>query len=112
MRLGVDIEKVARFSLPADDPFLTANFTEEERSYAFAKTSPPQHLCGMFCAKEAAKKTLDTPVEMRAIRVTREESGRPLLEVEGCADSFEVSISHAGEYAVAAVIRKVEGRGD
>ena len=106
MEIGTDIEKVARFKLAKNSPFLNTHFTKNELEYAYSHTKPEMHLCGFFCAKEAVNKTLSKSVLLKNIEVSHEKSGRPLVKIKGKKDSFLLSISHCEEYAVAFVVRE------
>ena len=104
MDIGIDIEKVRRFRLKRTSRFLLDNFTDYEIRYAFSKTNPEMHLCGLFSAKEAVIKTLKKKVMMKDIEV-KSVHGKPTIHIKNMRGKFIVSISHCDEYAIANVIR-------
>jgi holo-[acyl-carrier protein] synthase len=88
--------------------------------------SPPffEHVAGLFAAKEAAMKALGSGwgegVGFHAIRIAREGSGAPRLELDGeaamraarlGAGCFYLSITHAAGLAVAVVVLESSGEG-
>lgn len=66
----------------------------------------PQHLAGMFAAKEAFFKALGRKADWHEVWIEYEPNGKPLLRSTLCSASqrLEVSISHAGDYTVALVV--------
>ena len=85
---------------------------------------PYVHLAGRFAAKEACLKALGTGLSgsgidgaLREIEVAPERSGRPALSLSGWTEKigrrrkvyqYTVSISHAGDFAIASVILAAE----
>ena len=108
VKLGTDIVHIPRFKEK-----LEANRWKFERDVFFDEelsgSDSIEHLAGIFAAKEAAIKALDlTPGNWKAIKIQKESSGKPTIALQGDladpARSCDVSISHAGEYAIAVVI--------
>ena len=69
----------------------------------------PEHLAGIFAAKEAVMKALDlAPGSWKSVEVVKLESGKPELifhdNIKDKIKNCDVSISHAGDYAIAVVI--------
>lgn len=99
-KIGIDIVKISRIEKSIkSDLFLKKVFSNGEIEYC--KT--PENYAGIFAAKEAYFKALKTGLRfpLSKLEVCHEESGKPYFkDVENC----DVSISHDGEYAVAAVI--------
>ena len=103
-------------SLPnADDyrehAFYSGNFTPQELATAVLRPNPRAHLCGLFCAKEAAKKShralLD--VRMSDLSILPDDMGRPVLHVADAVAAaagmrFLVSITHTETFAAATCI--------
>jgi len=92
-------------------------FTEKELAYCRARKNQFQHFAGRFAAKEAALKALGTGwqegIRWKDVEVVPDELGRPLLNFRrrakevldsSGAKQSHVTITHASEYAVAAVI--------
>ena len=112
--LGMDMQDIGSMPLAADyraDPFYTAHFHPSEISTAVLRADLRSHLCGIFCAKEAAKKSHPALLELRMtdLLVTHDGMGRPTLQVlaEGVdIDAFEflLSITHSDCYAAATCI--------
>jgi len=112
--LGMDLQEIASFPL-ADDlrehPFYAGNFTPQELATAVLRPNPRAHLCGLFCAKEAAKKSHPALLDARMadLAVLPDETGRPVLRVaDGVAGAaglrFLVSITHTDAMAAATCV--------
>ena len=125
--MGIDLVAVRDFADLLADPasgFVAATFTAGEVDYSRKAVSgePARHLAGRYAAKEAALKALDTAcalagltpprVPLTDLEVTRDEAGRPHLNLHGeasrlaerlGADRAWVSLSHDGDYATAVV---------
>jgi len=117
--LGTDLSRVARFErlLGEKRAVIDRLFTDNEKSYAFAKKHPAPHLAARFAAKEAFLKALglglrdgiswlDMDVELDAL-------GKPSLKLTGRAREIfdekgmgrlHLSYSHEGDYAFATVV--------
>ncbi len=110
--VGIDIEEVD--SLPnisdlREHPFYTATFSSEELATAILKPEPKVHLCGIFCAKEALRKSSPALLTLRFSEIlTFHEEGRPRVTTSfsnlNNSFRFELSISHTSHYATAVVI--------
>lgn len=107
MKIGIDIEKISRFKLPKGSAFIRKLFSSAEIAYAYAKSRPEVHLCGMFCAKEAVKKTLGDKIKitMREIEIRHKENGEPAARIKKEKSLFLLSISHSGGYGVASALK-------
>lgn len=104
IRTGIDIVSRSSFTLSLESggqSFLDRCFHETER-----ENSDILHLTGVFAAKEAVIKALSMdPGSWLDIRIVYESNGRPkveLIEERIDIDSLDISISHDGDYAVAA----------
>jgi holo-[acyl-carrier protein] synthase len=104
MRHGIDIEEVKRFALKRGSNLLKTNFTECELDYAFSRSLPAMHLCGLFCAKEAFRKAYGKPILFRDIEIRHTTLSAPILFLKGKRQRCSVSLSHTKEYAVASAI--------
>lgn len=101
LRTGVDFIKISRFGQSAQDPaFMARTFSIGELT-----NQRPEHLAGFFAAKEAVVKALSIPVgSWLSIRLFNYPDGRPGVEFLPpltAPESFDLSIAHDGEYAVA-----------
>lgn len=58
--IGLDLLEIDRFerALERRPQLAQRLFSDDERSYAFARARPGQHLAARFCAKEAVAKAL------------------------------------------------------
>jgi holo-[acyl-carrier protein] synthase len=109
--LGIDMQEIDSLPVARDyrvDPFYTANFHPAEIATAMLRPDPRAHLCGIFCAKEAAKKTHPALLDLRLLEfvVSHDASGRPRLALaDDIAASrpfhFVISISHTNHFAAA-----------
>jgi len=111
-QIGTDIEQISRVErIIARTPRFTERlFTPGERAYCDAKARPAQHYTARFCAKEAFAKAIGTALSWREVEVVRGEEGPPTILAHGEAATalagrtVRVSLSHAGDYAVAMVL--------
>jgi holo-[acyl-carrier protein] synthase len=111
--LGTDIERITRFRRidpTRDTRFFRRVFTEREIAYCLARPDPAKHFAARFCAKEAILKALgDCAVDgvgHDEIEITRSHAGAPRAVLRGRTRRFSarVSMSHAGEYAIAVAL--------
>lgn len=111
--IGVDIEEVA--SLPKTGnlrthEFYSSQFSDAELSYALLMPDPYVHLCGMFCAKEAFKKSSPDLIEvpMNEIIISHNSAQRPSISTVHDSINrkyqFKISISHTEKFATATII--------
>ena len=117
--IGVDLIAVSRVRevFAGREALVEAVFTAEELRYCRRQRDPFMHLAARFAAKEAAVKGLGTGLtgrmSWRDVETLHGVSGEPRLVLHGevarlieargwqrCA----VSLSHAGDYAMAAVL--------
>lgn len=113
---GVDLIEVRRIAKSIENPrFLLRCFSSEERSLFRERGFHPATIAANFCAKEAFSKAIGTGLRgfrLADVSVLRGSMGRPYLKLSGNAAklagerglSFDVSLSHTREYAVASVI--------
>lgn len=125
--LGTDIIEVDRVrkTMEADPGFQHMVFSPAEIRYCESKAHKYQHYAARFCAKEAFLKALGlglhNGIKLTDIEVCNEPSGKPFIELNGCAkDSVRnfgflkilVSLSHLKDMAKAVVIiEKEDDRG-
>lgn len=117
--IGIDIVEVRRISraLQGGDEMAHRVFTDEELRYCRARKNQYQHFAGRFAAKEAALKALGTGwqegIRWKDVEVVADELGKPVLHFQrrakevfdaSGAREVHVTITHAKEYAVAAVV--------
>ncbi|KAJ3373192.1 3-oxoacyl-[acyl-carrier-protein] synthase [Allomyces arbusculus] len=123
--VGVDIEVVSVFANRSlsEDTFIQRNFTPAEIAYCQARPDPAASLAGKWAAKEAVVKAISS-FDLEHAKVWTQGAGAPLIDIEVLAGNsgapevhlhgeaqaagaqvgvhdLKVTISHAGEYAVA-----------
>jgi len=111
-RIGTDIEQISRIeqAMARTPRFAERIFTPVERAYCEARAHPAQHYTARFCAKEAFAKAIGEPMSWQEVEVLRDESGPPTIHVHGNAAvllagrTVHLTMSHAGDYAVAFVL--------
>ena len=110
IKVGVDLVYVPKFEkLLADEGFMNKVFHSSE-----SEDNRPEHLAGVFAAKEAFYKTLGIGPGWHDVEVKKDGNGRPCLivssEVMGKFNlgSVDVSISHEKDYAMAVVMVEKE----
>ena len=111
---GIDIQEIN--AMPPWDggdtakAFYQSRFTEAELARACGQHHPRAHLCGLWCAKEAIRKSDPELLALEAIQIVirYEPDGRPTVEFSKPEITARlkvvVSISHSAAYAVASAI--------
>ena len=110
--IGTDIGKISRIEqiLVRTPKFAEKVFTPSERQYCNSKGHSAQHYAARFCAKEAFAKALSVPTAWQEIEVANNRNGAPVLRITGETAKLlnkrqvQLSLSHAGDYAIAAVL--------
>jgi holo-[acyl-carrier protein] synthase len=122
--IGTDLIEIARIARSVErygESFLHRVYTEEEIAYCQRKKkNAAESFAARFAAKEAGAKALGTGISRGVawteFAVTREPSGRPVLQFHGRAAEIakamgiarvSLSLTHTKEMAMAVVI--VEG---
>jgi len=116
MGLGMDIQEIDELPHTSDfrsDNFYKSHFSPSELATAALKTDPRIHLCGVFCAKEAVKKSHPELLNLRmeTIVVSSDEAGKPSISLSEDVPNrhkynFLISITHSGNYAAATCITR------
>jgi holo-[acyl-carrier protein] synthase len=117
---GVDLvhcPRIARIWQAHGERFLQRIYTEPEQAYCLDCRTPVVRLSGRFAAKEAVMKLLGTGwrggVEWTYIETLPDPLGKPLVTLHGPTAELAralgiahilLSISHAGEYALASAV--------
>jgi len=117
--IGTDIVQVERIRrvLERNPGFVQKVFCPQEIAYCEARAAKAQSYAARFAAKEAVMKALGTGwaagVNWQDIQVLSSDSGKPSLSLSGGAlktaqalgaTSWQISLSHEKDYAVAFVI--------
>ena len=117
--VGTDIVNIERIKSSVDkfkEKFQHRIFTRDEWSYCWSKKNPYPSLAVRFAAKEAVLKALGTgkeKIKWLDIEVKLDSNGKPSISLFGmaaeiarsqCISSFNLSLSHCSEYAIAFVV--------
>lgn len=111
----IDIERVQKI-ITKNPRFIERNFTADEIELFRDKRMHPATIAAGFAAKEAVSKAMGTGIRgfnLIDIEVLRDPLGKPIVLLHGNAknvaiskgiDTFELSLSHTDETAIAFVI--------
>jgi len=118
--LGMDIQEIELMPLASDyrtHSFYSSHFAATEIATALLKPDPRIHLCGVFCAKEAAKKSHPSLLNLRMsdLLVSHDRQGKPELHLSDSvvlpySYDFILSISHTARIAAATCITVCRAR--
>lgn len=109
VRVGVDVEAVARFESVGK-----GLFTARELSQTDANAQPAESRAGRWCAKEAVVKAVSGTLLLspREVEVVTDPSGRPRVilpeRVAGQVLDIDVSIAHSNGFAMAVAITRLD----
>ena len=117
--VGTDIVPISRIDKMIKDKgehFLNHVFSHIEQDICNKKPSPIIHYSGKFAAKEAVKKAILSSkalltIQLISIEIQNDKDGMPLVQIERNDFDFnylKVSISHAGDYAIATAILELK----
>ncbi|MDR3244448.1 MAG: holo-ACP synthase [Elusimicrobiota bacterium] len=107
MKIGIDIEEVARFDKCIKNAvYLKRIFSKEEIKYCLSKANPAQSLAARFAAKEAVWKALNNDkIVIFDISIKNAKDGKPQVYIKGKKQNkIDISLSHTKQYAAAAAI--------
>ena len=112
-QIGADIQKIEDFVSPKRN-FLNKIFTPKEIAYCLSKSRPAQHFAARFAAKEAVIKALsqfNEKITYKQIE-TLISYKKPKINIKTLKKSFSIrlSLSHSGDYAIAFVLARKNGR--
>ncbi len=113
MEIGVDIEQNDRFK-NLSKHFLERVYTENELSYARKFKNVHEHLCAMWCVKEATVKAFSNlKIPFLQIELSATKDGKPFIvrndtineELKKLGFSeIKVSLSHSKDYSTATCV--------
>ena len=117
--VGTDIVPISRIDKLIQEKgehFLDHVFSKVEQNICNDKASPSIHYSGKFAAKEAVKKAIlssksISSVPLQSIEINNDNDGAPLVQIDKNKLDYEnlkVSISHAGDYAIATAILELK----
>lgn len=100
---GIDLELVSHLPRVTDfrqEPFYTDNFSPSEIAYCILQPDAYASFAGLFAAKEALVKADNRfrSIPFHTLTIEHLPGGKPVFP------GFQLSISHAGDYAVALAI--------
>lgn len=113
--IGTDIVEISRIekSIKKNNKFIERLFSDSEIKMFKEKESGPATIAANFAGKEAVLKVFGTGMrglKWSEISILREESGKPVVMLEGSAleiskecgiDNIMITLSHSKEYAIA-----------
>jgi holo-[acyl-carrier protein] synthase len=113
--IGIDLAEVERYRF--DDAqrarFARKVYTEEEMRYALRKRNWAERLAGFFAAKEATRKAFGHAIPWRAVGVSHERSGKPVIRLYAGYEkllaargvrTIHLTITHTATTAAAVVV--------
>ncbi len=100
--LGIDIVNLPEFKIKIKNSSLEKVFLSTE----LEQNKTPESLAGIFAAKEAFFKAIGAKEDWLSVWIEKTKAGKPLLKSTffKSDQKAEVSISHAGNYAIAIVM--------
>lgn len=113
--IGLDLAEVERYRFDdaTRERFARKVYTEEEMAYAMRKRLWPERLAGFFAAKEATRKAFGHAIPWRAVGVSHERSGKPIIRFYGAyaglpasrgVRAIHLTITHTATTAAAVVV--------
>ena len=102
IKVGIDMVRLEKVDHLLADPLAAQRVFHVDE----LKVQTLEHIAGIFAAKEAFWKALESPPRWLDVRITHKPNGKPKLEWSQDLKILDadVSISHDGEYAVASVM--------
>lgn len=106
VKIGCDLIHIQKFKKSVEK----GGYEFLERIFSFHELagSSSESLCGILAAKEAAIKALGLKAgEWQRLEVVKGQEGKPEIKIsdfQGRIASQDLSISHDGEYAMAAAV--------
>ena len=110
VRVGVDVEPVARFETGVE-----ALFTQREFAETQSRANPAEGRAGRWCAKEAVVKAVSGALLLspREVEVVTGDGGRPRVilprRAAGHVADLDVSITHSSGFAMAVAVASLAG---
>ncbi len=113
--LGIDLAEVARYQFDEVERarFARKVYTVEEMDYAMRKRHWAERLAGFYAAKEATRKAFGHAIPWRAVGVSHEASGKPIIKLYGryaglpasrSITAIHLTITHTAATAAAVVV--------
>jgi phosphopantetheine--protein transferase-like protein len=99
MKIGIDTIQLPNFKEKIKTIDIAKIFSEKELI-----RNNPQHLAGIFAAKEAFFKAIGKKIDWLDIEIEYDKLGKPTLKTAFINGNTDLSISHDGDTVVAVVI--------
>jgi len=111
----VPISRIEKLIIDKGSHFLNHVFTDLEQRICNDKSPPSIHYSGKYAAKEAIKKAILSSkivdsISFKSIEINNDDIGAPAIKIyidNVDKHKLKVSISHAGEYAIATAILEI-----
>jgi len=109
IKIGIDIIVVKRIEKLIEKYGLNLKFLNEDEKY----TIKAESIAGIFAAKEAFSKALGSGIgkefSFKDISILKDSKGKPYIKLNSPlpVKNFDVSITHDGGFAIAAVIVEI-----
>lgn len=104
INIGVDVIEINRFRnkpITENQNLYDKIFHDNEMKYCLKYRDPYPHLAGIFAAKEAIIKCLETKISIKNIEILRKKK-KPIATVYSKSNStIRISISHTKDFALA-----------
>lgn len=114
MNIGIDMVLITRFDkIKNDTDRMNKIFTNEELQYILKTNYNSATMAGIFASKEAFFKSIKKGINnysIKDIEILHNKNNAPYVKLHNSLfndfanKSFDVSISHDGDYAIAIVI--------
>jgi len=109
IKIGIDIVEIKRIEKLIEKYGLNLKFLNEDEKY----TMKSESIAGIFAAKEAFSKALGTGIgeefSFKDISILKDSKGKPFIKLHSPlpVKKTDVSITHDGGFAIAAVIVEI-----
>jgi len=110
IKIGIDIVVISRIEKLIKKYGLNLKFLNEDEKY----TNKPESIAGIFAAKEAFSKAIGSGIgkefSFKDISILKDKKGKPFIKLNSPLPikSSDLSITHDGGFAIAAVIVEID----
>jgi len=109
VQVGIDVQDLAALPEAGDyweHEFYKSTFSPREIAYALLQPSPRATFAGQWCAKEALRKANPALADAAwtSLEVVHDAAGKPDMTIDGQPAAGALSVSHAGDLAVAVFV--------
>jgi len=109
IKIGIDIVEIKRIEKLINRYSLNIKFLNEDEKY----TTKAESIAGIFAAKEAFSKAIGTGIgkefSFKDISIIKDNRGKPFIKLNSPLPikNSDISITHDGGFAIAAVIVEI-----